>query len=118
MARTLKFYGCLKFEQCLCDYPQPNTIVQITACGKELHMIANLAQVIFSFNYLYYQLIIPYNDQLIIPYYDQLIILYYYQLIIPYYQLIIPYYQLIIPYYQLIIPCYQLIIPYYQLIIL
>ena len=36
LARTLKFYGHIQFRRCVCDYPQPNTTVTVSAGGREL----------------------------------------------------------------------------------
>ncbi|XP_053209321.1 sorting nexin-17-like [Panonychus citri] len=36
LARTLKFYGYIQFEPCICDYPAPNTSVIVNAGSKEL----------------------------------------------------------------------------------
>ncbi|GFY63776.1 sorting nexin-17 [Trichonephila inaurata madagascariensis] len=35
-ARNLKFYGHIQFRSCICDYPQPNTTVTISAGGRDL----------------------------------------------------------------------------------
>ncbi|XP_066962039.1 sorting nexin-17-like isoform X3 [Macrobrachium rosenbergii] len=37
LARTLKYYGYLQFQQCVCDFPKPNTPVLISAGNKELN---------------------------------------------------------------------------------
>lgn len=36
LAKTLKFYGYIQFEPCICDHPSPNTSVIVNAGGKEL----------------------------------------------------------------------------------
>ncbi|MCL4124536.1 UNVERIFIED_CONTAM: hypothetical protein GTU68_037783 [Idotea baltica] len=37
LAQTLKYYGYMQFQQCICDFPQPNTPVLIAAGNKELN---------------------------------------------------------------------------------
>ncbi|XP_042240222.1 sorting nexin-17-like isoform X2 [Homarus americanus] len=37
LARTLKYYGYLQFQQCTCDFPKPGTPVLISAGNRELN---------------------------------------------------------------------------------
>lgn len=37
LARTLKYYGYLQFQPCICDFPKPGTSVLISAGNKELN---------------------------------------------------------------------------------
>lgn len=37
LARTLKYYGYLQFQSCICDFPKPDTSVLISAGNKELN---------------------------------------------------------------------------------
>ncbi|XP_013776484.1 sorting nexin-17-like isoform X1 [Limulus polyphemus] len=44
LVRTLKHYGYIQFEPCVCNYPEPNTQVIISAGGKELNFrISNVS---------------------------------------------------------------------------
>lgn len=36
LARTLKYYGYIQFDQCYCDYPNPDTKVLVAIGGQEL----------------------------------------------------------------------------------
>ncbi|KAG7199058.1 hypothetical protein KM043_017960 [Ampulex compressa] len=38
IARTLKYYGYIKFAPCFCDYPQPNTKVLVAIGRNELNL--------------------------------------------------------------------------------
>lgn len=47
VARTMKYYGYLKFQRCTCDFPTPGTPVLISAGNRELNF--RLDQVLFSY---------------------------------------------------------------------
>lgn len=36
LARSLKYYGYIQFDQCYCDYPNPETEVLVAIGGQEL----------------------------------------------------------------------------------
>lgn len=44
LARTLKFYGYLQFNQCTCDYPYPGSRVLVSAGNRELNLRVRLSQ--------------------------------------------------------------------------